>query len=412
MTRVILFALLLSSVVFVGAQAQTQDSTRELIYSVNAFQGSGWKSVFYPQSEETIYLLAGQTSTLTPRFTMVYFWPITQRYYPDWPALDELIEARMELRAGTRVIGVLELSDYVLQGPASATKSETRQLYTGEEAHACFKAYQAELDEYWEALDTYFESQTDGNTGEGPTPPQQFSTKVLRGFLINLEPGTYNTRLIDANDQPLPGSEKKLVVFAPRRHGVGYEIIPESKWTVREVSATPEETIYVSGQVRLFFVPHEEAEYNAQHYEKLLDPQAPAGDANTWKWVPLGTLTDLTIHLAVEGQKDKAQVPFDDYVVHQSGRAALGYQIESWDQAAENSTPSFSGHAISLTLGSGQSARLWLVDAEDRAIADSERTLRDARDPFGGGLQFLPAIVPLIAAAGLVMRKERRRRRS
>ena len=54
---------------------------------------------------------------------------------------------------------------------------------------------------------------------------------------VNLDAGQYALRMRDAGGQTVPGSERTLVVFAPRRTGVGYTVLPDRPlpMTEREV---------------------------------------------------------------------------------------------------------------------------------------------------------------------------------
>ena len=152
-TRYFLFialALLLALSSFSGASAQdgddADDSVRELVFHVNIFNGLGWQGVFHPQSTDTIYVLAGRNNTLTPRYTMVYFWTITQRYKADYGELNEVIDSRLEIRKGGRQIAVLDLEDYVIQDFSRTPRPDTMRLFIREEAQSKRQNYLDQLD--------------------------------------------------------------------------------------------------------------------------------------------------------------------------------------------------------------------------------------------------------------------------
>jgi hypothetical protein len=401
-------ALVLLLVSFFGmdVSAQTPDRVRELVLHVNAFQGEGWQGVLYPQNEGTIYLIAGQINTITPRYTMVYFWPITQEYLPDWTALDEAIDARMEIRSNGNVVKTLDLSDYVLQDPTGNQTPETTRLYVNKEANDRFNAYTAGLDAYWKADQSYLNQQENGTQAKEPGMPNLFSTKVLKGFLVNLDPGTYHSRLLDARGQPRPGGDKTIIVFAPRRFGIGYKVIPETKWTVPESSNTEEQTIYISNQARLFFQPQLEAEFNALDYNKMLDPQSPGGDPTIWMWVPTEKIEDAMLHFNFTG--NESVVTDKGYVVNQLNNASLGYEIIPFDPQLDQSSPTFSGYELNLNLKPNDAAQLWLVNKDGQIIEGSRRTLQGVQPPARLEL-LIPSVLPFALALGMEGRRRKRR---
>lgn len=384
----------------VPAAAQEPERIRQLVYHVNAFEGQAWEGVFYPQSEETIYLLAGHDNTISPRETMVYFWTITQRFLPDWAELDEPVAATMEIRRGNRLLQTLALSDYLLQGARSET-DEALQLFTGAEAHQRFREYQEALDDYWVALEEYTEKRTVGEAGDAPRAPSLFSTRVLQGFIVNLEEGSYEMRLIDGNGRLIPGSEKRLWVFSHRRTGLTYELIPERRWTVREQSDTPDETIYVSSHNRLFLQPYRAQEFNAYLYGKLLDPQAPPADERAWRWAPQQPIAGATLHL--RDRSRETHISRDAFVVEQSSRSSLGYTINSLN-ADSRERPAFMAYEVSPTLEPGDSLQIWLVDGAGHELPGSRRTILGVR-PLASNELLLPALIPFAFGLLLALRR-------
>jgi hypothetical protein len=384
--------------------AQEPERVRQLVYHVNAFDGQSWEGVFYPQSEDTIYLLAGHRNTITPRETMVYFWTTTQRFRPDWSKLDQRIEAsRMEIRRGGNLVEVVTSSDYVLQG-TRADQRRSLQLFTGQDARARFAQYQKELDTYWDALEQFRQQRDSGTAGGAPESPDLFSTKVLQGFVVELDAGSYEIRLLDDNNQLIPDSQKHLRVFAPRRSGLSYEIIPESKWTLQEYSDTPQETIYSSGETRLFLQPYWAREYNAFLYGKLQDPQAPPADNRDWTWVRHEPIKQTLLH--VQRGVEHYTVERRSYMVEHSARASFGYTIEALETDEDSRSANFLGHEVALKLRPGESASVWLTDLEGEEIEFSRRTLRGIQS-IPSKLLFVPALAPITWGLFLALRKLR-----
>ena len=71
------------------ATAQFDRGERAFVYGINAANPDNFVGTFAPPSAETIYLLAGQPSMVSPRYTEIAFWPITNEYQPDWTMLNE-----------------------------------------------------------------------------------------------------------------------------------------------------------------------------------------------------------------------------------------------------------------------------------------------------------------------------------
>jgi hypothetical protein len=404
-----LFFLAASTVSHASAQEddEKRDSHRELVYHVNAYQGSGWQGVFHPQSSDTIYILSGQTNTLTPRYTMVFFWTITQRYKAEWTALNEVIESRLEISKGRKQVALLDLEDYVLQDYSRAPSVDTMQLFMREEAHAQSELYLNSLDAWWEDLQEYYAIPRLERPDDEPDPPQMYSTEITKGFLIDLDPGTYHTRLVDESGQVIPESEKKLVVFEPRRKGIGYTILPEKKWTVPDYSANPDGVIYSRGDLRLFLQPQNEAEYYAYYYKKMLDPQLPILDQKKWEWIPKGQPN--FDQLILRNDRQVSQVPSQEFTVNPLGGDALGYTIDLHDPSLGEG-PNFSGHELRISLQPGEVASIWLADEDGKMIDGSQRELRGISYPFTL-IQYLPALLPLVIAFWLIIRRARLRNR-
>lgn len=405
--EVLILLLLFAAFCAVPASAQAPERVRQLVYYANVYQGSGWQGVLYPQSEDTIYMLAGETSTLAPRITMVYFWSLTQKYLPDWSMLDEAVDADLEVRRNGVVQTVLEMEAYVIQDPTGQQTPATTELYTGEEAAARFEVYTSALDEYWEASRAYLEKLSRGELAEPPAAPRLFSTAVLSGFLIDLDAGEYQIQLIDSAGEPLPDSKKTLVIFEPRRTGVGYRIIPEARWTMPETSADPDQVIYLSGESRIFLQPHTAAEYNAFFYSKMLDPQAPAGGRSDWTWTLHAPLEAADLHLSLSGEE--RNLASGDYTVRQTGTGALGYEIRAYDPQVMDRI-SFSGFELQLSLPAGADANLWLESRAGDTIPSSQRLLRGVKEPTDWRI-LAPAALPLFVAGLLEIRRRRKMRK-
>ncbi|MCC7022653.1 MAG: hypothetical protein IT338_07490, partial [Thermomicrobiales bacterium] len=102
-----------------GAAGQTATETSgaapAFVYGINAALPNTYTGTFAPPSVDTIYLLAGETSVISPRMTEIYFWPITNEYKANWHALNEPVPGVLEVSANGKVVAELEPTDYTIQ---------------------------------------------------------------------------------------------------------------------------------------------------------------------------------------------------------------------------------------------------------------------------------------------------------
>ena len=52
----------------------------QFVYQLRLFDGNGYPETFIPRNEDTIYLLADINNVVSPRMTLVYFWPLTGKF--------------------------------------------------------------------------------------------------------------------------------------------------------------------------------------------------------------------------------------------------------------------------------------------------------------------------------------------
>ena len=127
-----------------STMAQTTDSQRAFVYGINAAVPDNFVGTFAPPSADGIFLLAGGASVISPRFTEIYFWPITNEYRADWHALNEPVPGVLEVVKDGRVVAELTSTDYTIHFKQEGT-STTGELFLGQaaiEAEADFKARQ------------------------------------------------------------------------------------------------------------------------------------------------------------------------------------------------------------------------------------------------------------------------------
>ncbi|RME58894.1 MAG: hypothetical protein D6790_11280 [Caldilineae bacterium] len=415
-------AMLLILAVPVAAQAPERQEA--FVWATTAFTGAQYESNFYPPGSDTVYLMAGYDHVIAPRRTMIYYWPITNRILADWLALNEVVEGELVVQPRRGAAQTLALTDYVIQFDGEAP-DETLALYAGDEAHdryAAFdearKAYAEALHEnyrlqqlYRDALDAAAQAAKEGKPAtvpEGPPPePPAFtwySTDIKRAFVVNLPPGDYTMHLRLPDGQELPGSRRKLHVYAPRRTGVGYKIMPETKWTVPEESNDPENVIYAAPGSTLYLQPFQEIEVNELAYGRTTDAQQTGLRKDRHVWVHTYPYPAATLQVLSGGQVVE-EVALTPYFVRQLPGASLGYQIERHDPEAARG-PSFTGYAVQVRSDRA-ALQVRLVDADGAPVPGSQREIRPLRTPQRPVLYGFALLPLLIGATLLAYRRTR-----
>jgi hypothetical protein len=371
-------------------QAAPPEEREALVWVSNVWDGNVYRTTFDPPMARTLYSLKGQPVVLRLTRTFIYYWPLTRRYEADWLTRDETITGDLEVWQGSKRVATLRLTEYVIQSPAGDFGAQTI-LYAGAAARQKFAEYQAEQDRYREAVAAY--STTRGQAAGGPTlappqPPTRATTNLTPGFILDLPVGRYTVRLIAPNRVEVPTSERELVVFAPRRHGVAYQVIPEERWTVPEVSFTNLDAIYTSGAQTIYLAPYRAIEVPVREYSGLRDPQDRSGWRSGWRWVLAEPLKDQPFR--VRGRDRVSSVPYRLYEVAQESGPRLGYRVVD---TRPGQTPSFGGYRLALTPGFGQA---------QITLGDDPSSLREIRQfPTDGNPWGLRMVAILVAAFGV-----------
>ncbi|MBI3961013.1 MAG: hypothetical protein HY328_19545 [Chloroflexi bacterium] len=404
--------------------AQTPERREAFVWSATVFAGVQYESTFYPPESETLYLLADESHVLAPRSTLVYEWPITNRLLADWLARNEMVDGTLHLRDSAGRETLLEVTDYVIQFDGEAP-AETVALYTGGEAVAQYAAFDQARGAYGDALHAQFRLEQEYQSAltaaaqaatkserlpipDGPPPPlppfTRYSTEVKQAFVLNLPAGEYTLWLERPDGSEEPSSRKKLHVFAPRRYGVGYSVMPATKWTVPEQSNDPHNAIYALPGSTFYLQPFAGFEVNELAYARMIDAQAAHLRADRYVWVHTTPYAGASLQLFRQDQLagEAANLP---YFVRQLPGASLGYEIEAFDVVAERS-PSFYGYAI--TVGDGQDAlRIQLADADGQLVPGSSREIRPIRAANRRVVYALSLLPLLIGGAVLLWRRGR-----
>src|SRR6185436_20496767 len=96
-----LFAIVLSAGL---ASAQVPEKERRFVYGLNLFDGVEYTTGYVPPSVDAVYVMADHLGVLDPKMTEVYFWPITNDYRADFNSLNEIVDGRLEILQGRKVI--------------------------------------------------------------------------------------------------------------------------------------------------------------------------------------------------------------------------------------------------------------------------------------------------------------------
>ncbi len=401
--------------------AQAPERREAFVWATAVFAGVQYESTFTPPDSDTLYLLADANHVLAPRSTLVYDWSITNRLLADWPARNELVDGTLVLHNSTGQKERLEITDYVIQFDGDAP-AETLALHKGQEALAQYAVFDQARQAYATALHAQFQLEQDyqaaltaaaqaATKGEalaipdGPPPPlpafTRYSTGVKRAFVLNLPVGEYTLWLEHPDGTEEPASRKHLHVFAPRRYGVGFNVVPASKWTVPELSDDPRNALYAQSGSTIYLQPFAEFEVNELAYGRMIDAQAKGLQEDRFVWVHTTPYPDVTLQI-IQGRQVVAGAANQPYFVRQRPGASLGYSIEEFDPATEKS-PNFYGYRVTLD----EAARIQLVNGDGQPVMGSQRDIRPIRT-VDRWVVYALSLLPLFIG-GVVLLWRRRR---
>ena len=410
-----------------SARAQTTESERAFVYGINAAVPANFIGTFAPPSADAIFLLADGTSVISPRYTEIYFWPITNEYRADWSALNEPVPGVLEVVKDGRVVAELTPTDYTIHFKQEGTTT-TGELFLGQAAVAAeadFRsrqaAFQKASSEYQQAEQAWLDAMADVNSRqkageivEVPPEPVQpepigiFSNGLNSGFPIDLETGQYGIRLRGSDGTIVPKSERTVNIFAPRRTGVGYTIVPETRWTTPLESPAPSDVIFGAADSALYLEPHLAREYPARDWSLLQNPQRLSADNGGWEWVNGERLGGQQLEI-IAGDKVADRRSLTPYNVQQVPGSQLGYEVIAMDSSApetpESRRPDFEAYPIDLQA-TGEQYQVRLASEQGEVVPDSIRQVRVPTSPPLSRLFVLP-VVPLVAGALVISRRRR-----
>jgi hypothetical protein len=393
------------------------------------FDGYLYGNAVSPPQADSIYLIADVNNVIAPRNTVIYYWPLTNRYMADWESKNELVAGELESLDGSKLIATVELSEYLVQYD-SENPLETLKLYVGEEAEAAYlhfkelqTQYQDDLRAYSQAQEVYrdevsellaSEAAKEGKLTEEdfPEPPPSvppmtlYSQTVAEGFVVSLPEGSYDIRMKLPDGSIQADSKKRLVMFSQLQEGTSYNVVPESRWTKPEQSHYEDSTIYTIDDAILYLAPFRQGEFNEYYYRHMEDPQDQGSRMDRNIWVAFEPLKDVALEVKGNGEDSELQ-PLESYKVQQLSGAARGYEVVSFDPESMDK-PSFEGYQIDVA--SNAAYQVQLHDEGDSIVVGSGRVIRVLHTDRALIIYLLSAL-PLMVGMGIVLDRYRSVRR-
>ncbi|HOV64147.1 MAG TPA: hypothetical protein PLG43_09730 [Spirochaetia bacterium] len=439
MKRLILISILaLGSIGVLFSEAPVR--TEELIYTIVTYNGKDYSATFCREDSDTIYVHANGDAFLSVKKNFVYYWPITQEWKIDDSVLDITFEGTVEIR-GNGIEQRLKPVDYTYFNLRGEYESNWKAV-EGEEAHAEWDRYLALVKDYIDAVQTYNKEKAAYETrinelfleisalkqaGKDQTkklaelnactpPPEPKEpeyylvppVQIQRGYHVNLPEGEYTIRFLTQDGKVMSGSRKKLVVFDKRRTAtIGFDVIPEDRWTMPSESNKPSSVLYVNGKTDLFIRPYIQNEYNDLYFNKLVMNDA-RGNPNLYRWVKIQQVPKCTVELFTG--KERAVLKEAPYVVEQVEGENLGYRIVNFEPegAHKGKSPSIIAFRIPIREGNTKSYSFTVIDEHGTKLKGSERAIRIISGHRAVPLSIFLTAVPLFVMGCILVVRRRR----
>ena len=421
-----LLMLLLALAAGVPCRGIEPEMMEGVVYRLDSFAIGGYAPVYAPPQVEEICLLAGADNALDPRHTLVYYWPLTREYFQAWERLDVEAGGRLEVLQGGRVLRTLTRQPVGFHTPAPdsppvlvageaalarrAADAERERLFSQQLAAfgQGMVRYQAELREY---LARSRRGERVGEPPRRPAEPEAPRGKVSElksAFVLNLPAGSYALRLRAGDGTVVEGSERRLAVFAPLAgEGVGYEVLPEERWTARLAADTSGSGIYCVPGKDLFIIPHRSGLYPEDRWLRLRSPQL-TGLGPRPVAVHVGALETARLVL-LDGARVVRRYELKPWYVRQVQGAELGYRIIEHDpQAAGGDSATF--RAFRLRFEPQEAGRRMSIALEDAAtgvpLSAGRREVHVVGGERSAALWLVP-LAPLAAGLGILIWRRR-----
>lgn len=404
-------------------RAQDSQRQRAFVYGINAALENTYTGSFAPPSVPTLYLLADQTSVISPRMTEIYFWAITNEYKASWELTNEPVAGTLEIVQGGQVIQQIEPTSYTIHYQTHGSEVNA-QLFVGRDADTAQARFSAEQQRYQADVTAYHKAQQDwialaddanqrAQKGEKvtiPPAPQEpepigvTSNGINQGIPVRLPAGSYQMRLRGRDGAIVPDSTRALEVFGARRTAIGYMVVPETRWTTPEQVDDLSDVIVGMPNSQIYLVPHTVREFPAHAYALLQDPQQQVGGTTDWTWVMGASITAGQLEVVAAGQAPE-RLTLTPYRVSQVAGTTLGYQIQQFvpDPQHPTAAPDLVGFPIQVDQpGSGFEIRM--VSPQGELLAGSSRLVRTpSATPLS--LLLLLSALPLVVGIAVIVRR-------
>lgn len=431
-TKQIRYALLAGSIsllfgLSMSALAAAPTKVQQFVYGVNLYQGKGFSGTFSPRIEKDISIVANQGNIISPKVSLVYWWPITSEYMADWETMNQSVGGSLQILKDDKVIKTLKKRDVGFYYPNGPYDDECT-LLLDKKAKDEFTDFNKTIDRYYEARAKYYQDQQayeeaitqlleDRQAGKTvgkipkmpkePQPPSFYVSEPYQAFVVNLPVGSYKMRLVDSEEKTVKDSEKNLRVITPRRKGIGYDLYSESKWPEGLKADQPSNTIYFVGKKVLFFNPFKSEEltqYDFLKITKLHMPSSNNGAKDAWSWIYGDPIRNARIQLLENGKVIQSAID-QPWYVEQSGVDTARRNIVLFDMKnlSEQNQPTFRAHR--LTVNGQKELSIRLVDSKGKVIPGSVRELRAVRRGDPKSLLYVSFIPLLVGISMLVIRK-------
>lgn len=423
-----IIVVLLTTIPITGNAQEVRQ--KEFVYGIAFYDGYLYGNTMVPPTVDAIYLQADVNNIIAPRHTLIYYWPLTNRYLADWAAMNELVIGELEILDGNELIATVELQKYLIQYD-SANPTETLILHIGENAETAYQHFKelqaqyqqdirantADQQEYRDKVSEMLNSEAakEGTLSEDdfPEPPQSVppmtlsSQTIAEGFVISLPEGNYRirTRLPDGSIQP--DSEKRLVIFKKLIDGASYNVVPEARWTQPEQSKNDDSAIYTTYGATIYLAPFHQGLYNEYNYRHMEDPQDQSSRRDRKVWVAFEQLENVDLEIIAEGGA-VGVLPLKGYTVSQLPGSARGYEVVLFNPDT-NENPSFEGFKVEIReTTSGYEVRL-LGESSD-PVEGSRRSIRVLYTDRAW-IMYLLSVFPLFVGIVVVLYRNRKIRR-
>jgi len=424
--RRLVVLLTLAAALWAGpAPAQSPPREEQAVLWPLVTDGVEYRRVAYPRQVDTVRVLADTPIVFDARRSQVYFWPLTREYLADFTALNEPLAGTLEIVSPNGDVRRITPRRYTVWHPNGVAAGRSELLFD-EVAQEAFETYVREARAAAEAARAFEQRRAEhvasaqawlrqaaARVQPLPPPPAEFTedeppayrayaTEIEAAPVVSLPAGEYRVRWRGADGTLVPGSERRVVSFAPRRQAIGYRILPESRWTQSEATYNPGEALYVGDETAFYLQPIAVEEYNASLHARLHRPQTlEAPDPALHVWVPRGAVGGARLALWSDGRQPQV-IAERSYRVVQAGGATLGYSIAPFEATASSPEPDFV--AMRLTPDAGRISHLSLIDGDGSEIPNSRREIRPVR-MAAAPLVYAPAVIPLLLLVVLRLRR-------